>query len=51
MVCAGNKGKKGKAMERAERAIEVIVAPEGVMLTRKSGRSCGLAGDRYSAQT
>jgi hypothetical protein len=38
-------------MKRAERAIEVIVAPEGLMLTRKSGRSCGLAGDRYSAQT
>ncbi len=38
-------------MGKTERAIEVIVAPEGLMLTRKGGDSCGLAEDRYSAQT
>jgi hypothetical protein len=37
---------KGKVMGRAERVIQMIVAPEGLMLTRKSGRSCNSAEDR-----
>ena len=41
---------EGKVLLRTERASQVIVAPEGLMLTRKSGRSCGSAEDRYSAQ-
>jgi hypothetical protein len=38
-------------MGRAENAIQVIVARASLMLTRKSGRSCGSAEDRHSAQT
>jgi len=37
-------------MWRAERATQVIFAPEGLMLIRKSGHSRS-AEDRYSAQT
>jgi hypothetical protein len=47
MVCwLATKARERQSNGEAKRAIEVVVAPEGLISTRKSGRSCSSAEDR-----